>query len=294
MTRPSFRYQRTIAHPVETQGVGFLTGAMVRMRFLPAPPGAGIRFVRVDLRNRPEIPACVEEVTGTERRTTLGSPPAQVSMVEHVLASLAGLRIDNCEIEVNAPEPPGLDGSSRKFVEALQDAGCVLQSEQRAIWSVDEPIQVKSGGATLTLHSPENDELKISFLLDYGPHSPIVPQRHTEIVSPETFASELAPCRTFLLEHEALALRRQGFGLRTTAADLLVFGEHGPIDNTLRFANEPARHKILDIIGDLSLLGHDVHGHVVAHRSGHPLNIELARALRTRFGANGNPARMAA
>src|SRR6516225_6697776 len=99
---------------------------MVRMRFLPAPPGAGIRFVRVDLRNRPEIPACVEEVTGTERRTTLGWPPAQVSMVEHVLASLAGLRIDNCEIEVNAPEPPGLDGSSRKFVEALQDAGCVL------------------------------------------------------------------------------------------------------------------------------------------------------------------------
>jgi UDP-3-O-[3-hydroxymyristoyl] N-acetylglucosamine deacetylase len=294
VTRPSYRFQRTIAHPVETQGVGFLTGAMVRMRFLPALAGAGIHFVRTDLRNRPTIPACVEEVTGTKRRTTLGWPPAQVSMVEHVLAALAGLRIDNCAIELNAPEPPGMDGSSRRFVEALNAAGCVLQSERRAIWSVDEPMQVQSGPAMLTLHPPEADELKISFLLDYGPHSPIALQRHTEVVTPETFAGQLAMCRTFLLEIEALELRRQGLGQRITAADLVVFGAHGPIDTTLRFANEPARHKILDIIGDLSLLGHDLCGHVIAHRSGHPLNVELARALRRRFGANGYPARMAA
>src|SRR5205807_5882506 len=119
--------------------------------------------------------------------------------------------------------------------------------------------------------------------------SPIGWQMHTQTITPETFAAEIAACRTFILESEAAELRRQGLGARTTAADLLVFGRHGPIDNKLRFANEPARHKILDIIGDLSLLGHDLIGHIVAYRSGHPLNAELTRLLSRLLGGESRP-----
>jgi UDP-3-O-acyl N-acetylglucosamine deacetylase len=277
--RLSYRYQRTLAQPAESRGVGFLTGADVRLRFLPAPPSTGIVFYRTDLHPAVAIPACIHEVTGTQRRTTLGHAPQHVSLVEHVLAALAGLRIDNCCIEVDGSEPPGLDGSSLSFVHALVDAGVVLQAARRAVWTVTEPMIVERGGATLALHPTGERGLKISYLLDYGPGTPIGRQSHTEAVTPESFTNELAGARTFLLEAEALELRRQGIGLRTTAADLLVIGPHGPIDNALRYANELARHKILDIIGDLALFGDDLCGHVVAYRSGHPLNIELVQLL---------------
>src|SRR5205807_3503988 len=128
---------------------------------------------------------------------------------------------------------------------------------------------------------------KVTYVLDYGLDSPIGRQQHTQSVTPETYASDLADCRTFLLESEAIELRRQGLGTRTTASDLLVFGPHGPIDNRLHHANEPARHKVLDLLGDLSLLGHDVVGHLVAYRSGHPLNVELVRALSRRLSQCG-------
>jgi UDP-3-O-acyl-N-acetylglucosamine deacetylase len=189
------------------------------------------------------------------------------------------MHIDNCFVELNASEPPGLDGSARRFVEALCQAQPVVQSAKREIVSVDAPLVVERGGATLTLYPPERDELRISYLLDYGNDSPIGWQMHTLRATPEEFAADIAGCRTFILESEAAELRRQGLGARTTAADLLVFGKNGPIDNELRFANEPARHKILDILGDLSLVGLDLNGHVVAYRSGHPLNIEMVRCL---------------
>jgi len=277
--RHSYRSQRTIGRPVEVVGTGFLTGATVRLRFLPAAPAAGIVFSRTDLRQRVQVAAHADHITGTERRTTLGQPPAQVGLVEHVLAALAGLRIDNCLVELNATEPPGLDGSSLQFVRALEEAGVCLQPARRPIWAVEEPVVVGSGSATLALHPPENEQLTITYFLDYGPRSPICKQVHTQAITPSSFAQELADCRTFLLEAEALELRSQGLGAQTTTADLLVFGPHGPLDNSLRHANEPARHKILDIIGDLALLGVDLVGHIVACRSGHPLNAELVRAL---------------
>jgi UDP-3-O-acyl-N-acetylglucosamine deacetylase len=224
-------------------------------------------------------------VTGTQRRTTLGHAPAQVALVEHVLAALAGLRIDNCIIELNGPEPPGLDGSAHRFVETLHEAGTVLQAARRSAWCVETPVIVNQQGASLALYPPMEDELRISYTLDYGLQSPIDRQLFTAFITPESFANEIADCRTFLLEAEATELRRQGLGSRITAADLLVFGKHGPIDNALRCANEPARHKVLDLIGDLSLFGEDLRGHVVAYRSGHPLNIELVRELhRQRAG----------
>jgi UDP-3-O-acyl N-acetylglucosamine deacetylase len=275
-------------------GVGYLTGASVRLRFVPAPAYTGVVFVRVDQAARTCIPASVERVTGTNRRTTLGQAPACVSLVEHVLAALAGLRIDNCYIELNAPEPPGLDGSARQFVECLLGAGIALQSARRAVWGTDEPVLVRQGNATLALHPGHDDELRLSYLLDYGAFSPIGQQRHTVVLTPEAFASELACCRTFLLEAEALEFQRQGLGVRTQVNDLLVFGPHGPLNNRLRFADEPARHKILDLIGDLSLLGQDLCGHLVAYRSGHPLNVELVRTLCQQMPAVCSGHRLAA
>jgi UDP-3-O-acyl N-acetylglucosamine deacetylase len=274
--------------------VGFLTGATVRLRFLPAPPNTGVVFVRTDLRPRAIIPARVDQVTGAARRTTLGRPPAQIGLVEHVLAALAGLRIDNCEVELDAPEPPGMDGSAWLFTQVLLEAGTILQSARRPVWGVETSTVLSQGGATLTLHPADGDELTISYFLDYGLTSPIARQVHTQTITPGSFARELAECRTFILESEAAELRRQGLGSRTKPSDLLVFGPRGPIDNRLRFGNEPARHKVLDVVGDLSLLGADLCGHVVACRSGHHLNVTLARELHRRLTPAACPPRMAA
>ena len=305
--RLCYRPQRTIERATEVCGTGFLTGATVRLRFLPAPPHTGIVFQRSDLRHTPRIAAHIDNVTGTDRRTTLGTSPAQVGLVEHVMAALAGLRIDNCVVDVNAPEPPGLDGSAQTFVEVLHSAGICLQPARRPVWLIDHSVIINQGNASLAIHplsavascqlsvvSEEGDssslttdnwqpatahDLVVSYFLDYGLTSPIVRQVYTGAINPMTFAQELARSRTFLLEAEAHALRKQGLGSQTTMADLLVFGPQGPIDNRLRFANEPARHKALDIVGDLALLGMDLVGHVTAVRSGHPLNAALVRAL---------------
>jgi UDP-3-O-acyl N-acetylglucosamine deacetylase len=268
-------------------GVGFVTGAAVHIRFHPAPPSTGIVFIRTDLNPPVFIPAQIEHVTDTLRRTTLGHAPAHASLVEHVLAALAGLRIDNCFVNLDAPEPPGLDGSAQGFVEALQQAGAVIQGARRATWSAVDPVVVTQNGATLALHPPEGDEFKISYTLDYGLNSPIDRQRFTEVITPENFASAIAGSRTFILEKEDAELRRLCSGTRTTTADLLVFGPHGVIGNRLRHADEPARHKILDLVGDLSLLGQDLCGHLVAYRSGHRLNIELVRVLTRQMAGQG-------
>jgi UDP-3-O-acyl-N-acetylglucosamine deacetylase len=194
------------------------------------------------------------------------------------------MHIDNCFVEVDAPEPPGLDGSAGAFVTALARAGAVVQNEPRSIWSVDRPIVVGGKDTTLALHPSAEPGLRVSYLLDYGLGSPIGWQMHTAEITPAAFARGIAPCRTFLLEEEADALLKQGLGRRTRVTDLLVFGPRGPIANRVRFADEPARHKVLDIVGDLALLGQDLSGHVVAYRSGHPLNVELVRLLVQRTG----------
>jgi UDP-3-O-acyl N-acetylglucosamine deacetylase len=277
-TRP----QRTLARPAEVRGVGFVTGAAVRVRFLPAPANAGVVFVRADLPGRPVTPARADRVTATARRTTLGGAVSGVTLVEHALAALAGLRIDNCRVEVGGPELPGLDGSSQGFVDALTSSGVVSQSAGRPVYAAAEPVVVSHGGATVGLHPPDRDtdvSLRATYTLDYGAGSPIPPQAHTLDVTPGAFAREVAGCRTFLLEAEAAALRAQGVGTHLTAADLLMFGPRGPVGNRVRFADEPARHKVLDLVGDLALCGFDLAGHVVAYRSGHALNVELAKAL---------------
>ena len=283
MRRISDRAQRTIATPASVQGTGYLTGRTVHLRFVPAPVHTGVVFARTDLGKHTHLPALVNQVTGTQRRTTLGHSPLTVGLVEHVLAALGGMRIDNCLVELDAPEPPGLDGSAQPFVDALCNAGIVVQAARTTIWSLTSSITVQQPDATLTLHPADDPMLRISYLLDYGDRSPIVRQTCSIDVTPESFRQQIAPSRTFVTQQEAVQLRQQGLGTRTKTSDLLIFGPRGPIDNKLRFADEPARHKILDLIGDLSLLGADIRGHLVAYRSGHSLNVELARELHRRI-----------
>lgn len=280
-TRP----QRTLAQEAVLEGIGLVTGARVRVRFCPAPADVGIVFRRCDLPDTPVIPARVSAAIGTQRRTTLGSPTHGVTLVEHLLAALHGLRIDNCRVELDGPEPPGLDGSAAAYVDTLMRAGSVLQDRPRRIWAVAQPLTVALDGATLTLHPPADGstELRLSYLLDYGAYAPIPRQRFSCELKPADFAHEVAACRTFVTVHEAHRLRQQGIGLHLRTADILVFGPHGPMDNHLRYADEPARHKVLDLVGDLALFGEDLAGHLVAYRSGHTLNVELVRCLMRRL-----------
>ena len=285
MRQIGYRHQRTLAQPTCVQGVGFVTGAKSRIRFLPAPADTGVAFVRTDLPYRPLTPALAARVTNTARRTTLGTHETGVTLVEHALAALAGLRVDNCVVELDAAEPPGLDGSAGEFVDALSDAGVVLQSARRPIWTPSEPVTVTHGGATIALYPATTPGVRASYILDYGTRSPIPRQQYTLGVTPESFAREVAASRTFLLEHEAHALRRAGVGRHLTTSELLVFGPSGVIGNRLRHADEPARHKLLDLVGDLALCGFDIAGHLVAYRSGHTLNVHLARTLSDQVAA---------
>lgn len=282
------RWQRTIARPAAVAGIGYVTGQHVKLRFTPAPASTGVVFARTDLGKDATVQAHVSQVTGTQRRTTLGTAPVTVGLVEHVMAALRGLCIDNCIVEVDAPEPPGMDGSARPFVDALLEAGLVTQAEPKTVWTVQEPVLVRGQDATLALHPAHDRELHASYLLDYGDRSPIDRQRYTADVTPATFERDIAPCRTFVTEDEAVMLQKQGLGKHTKVTDLVIFGPRGPIENKLLFANEPARHKALDLIGDLALTGADIRGHYVAYRSGHPLNVELARVLHRQLQETGS------
>lgn len=277
------RRQRTIARESGVRGVGFIQGTDVSVRFRPADADTGVVFVRADLPGQPSVPAHIRHVIPRQRRTTLQQGEATVEMVEHVLAALAGLRIDNCVVEIDSVETPGCDGSSQAFVEALNEAGVVEQDRERETLVIDRPVTVREGQAVLTAHP--GDGLVLSYHLDYGRQTPIGAQSLFVDVSPESFRTELAPSRTFLLETEAKALREAGIGSRTTESDLLIFGPEGVIGNELRYPDECVRHKILDMVGDLSLLARDLVGHVVAHRSGHQLNAELVRKLIERVAS---------
>jgi UDP-3-O-[3-hydroxymyristoyl] N-acetylglucosamine deacetylase/3-hydroxyacyl-[acyl-carrier-protein] dehydratase len=273
------RQQRTIARETELRGIGFIYGSDVAMRFRPAPADHGVVFVRTDLPEQPAVRAHIRHVVPRQRRTAIQHGAASVEMIEHVMAALAGLRIDNCTIEINAPETPGCDGSSRSFVEALSEAGTIELDRQRETLVIDRPVAVREGAAVLAAHPGGGEGLVLGYHLDYGRASPIGAQSFFLEVSPETFCDELATSRTFLLEAEAQALRAAGIGSRTTHSDLLIFGADGVVDNVLRYPDECVRHKILDMVGDLALLDKDLSGHIVAHRSGHQLNAELVRKL---------------
>jgi UDP-3-O-[3-hydroxymyristoyl] N-acetylglucosamine deacetylase len=260
-------------------GFGYWSGRDVQVEFRPAPPYAGVVFVRGDLDPPRRIAADVQHRIEVPRRTTLSGNGAQVEMVEHVLAALSGLAIDNCEVWADGSELPGLDGSCQPLVEALVGVGIVQQAALRRRLVVTDVTRVGDDECWVEARPSRNPGLTVKYRLDYGSNSPIGRQTIELKVTPSVFRTELAPARTFILSEEAEWLRQRGLGQRVTNQDLLVFGPEGPLDNTLRMENECVRHKALDLIGDLALAGCDVAGHFIAHRSGHRLNAELVKVL---------------
>jgi UDP-3-O-acyl N-acetylglucosamine deacetylase len=277
------RRQQSLERPAQVTGFGYWSGEDVTLEFRPAATNTGIVFVRQDLTNFHRIPVDVFNRVEVPRRTNLARYGVAVEMVEHVVAALVGLHVDNCEVWTSASELPGCDGSSQPFVDALleagiiqQDAWCqplVLQETTRVgdedSWVMAEPLAEQDTPGSLILH----------YELDYGPQAAIGCQSLEIVVQPESFLEELAAARTFILESEAEWLQRQGLGARVTCQDLLVFAADGPIDNKLRFPDECVRHKTLDLLGDLALAGCHLSGRITASRSGHRLNAELIRAL---------------
>lgn len=281
----SARMQQTIAGRAAVEGFGYWSGRDVRIEFRPAAPGAGVTFVRSDLGAAARLAVSSELRIEAPRRTNLRSGRVEVEMVEHVLAALAGLGIDNCEVWTNQPEMPGCDGSSAAFVDALLRAGVVQQGVEARRLVVTETIRVTEGESWIEARRSPKEQLSIEYQLDYPTASVIGRQVARTTITPERFRSELAPCRTFVLRSEAEQLTRQGLGLRVTPRDLLLFDDDGPVDNRLRFPNECARHKALDVLGDLALAGCRIVGEFTAYRSGHRLHAALTQRLVERFAA---------
>jgi UDP-3-O-acyl N-acetylglucosamine deacetylase len=266
-----------LARAASVRGFGFWSSLDVELEFCPAPPNSGIVFVRTDLPGSPAIAGSIDFRVDAPRRTNLACQGVRVEMVEHVMAALSGLRVDNCQIRCSSAEMPGPDGSSRRFVEALLSAGIVAQDAPARVLQVDLPLEIREGDAWVA--AEPCDGFHIAYELDYGP-GPIGKQSFAEEITPELFVRELAPARTFILESEAQWLRSQGLALRASTSDLLVFDEQGPQGNPLRFPNECVRHKALDMVGDLALAGCRLQGRFSASRSGHRLNSLLLRQLR--------------
>jgi UDP-3-O-acyl N-acetylglucosamine deacetylase len=260
-------------------GFGYWSGRDVEVELRPAPPNSGVVFVRGDLDRPRRIPAEVQGRIEVPRRTTLAADGAQVEMVEHVLAALYGLGIDNCEVWVNGSELPGLDGSAQPLLVALDAAGLVEQPVKRRRLVVGDVTRVGDDDTWVEARPSKGGALTIKYRLDYGNDNAIGRQTIELNVTTQSFRTELAPARTFILAAEAAWLRERGLGQRVTNQDLLVFGPEGPEDNELRMENECVRHKALDLIGDLALAGCDLVGYFIAHKSGHRLNAELVKAL---------------
>ena len=274
------RFQQTIEHMAHVSGRGYWSGRPITLTFLPGVPNSGIVFRRVDLPGRPEIQSIASNRRDTSLRTTLVKDTFHVEMVEHVTAALYAMDIDNCIVECDGPEMPGLDGSALAFAVALEIAGMRKQHATAQEIELTMPLRVGNASQWIMAIPSSDPGLTIQYQLDYGPNNPIPASTTTYTLDRETFARSIAPARTFLSESEARGLQSQGVASHVTFRDLVVFGPNGPIDNSPRFDDECSRHKLLDLIGDLSLCGLRVQGKIIAHRSGHILNGTLAEAVQ--------------
>ncbi|MCA9284998.1 MAG: UDP-3-O-[3-hydroxymyristoyl] N-acetylglucosamine deacetylase [Phycisphaerales bacterium] len=271
--------QHTIAQEASVAGKGLLLGEDATVTFVPAPPNHGIVFERTDLDAPVRIPASVTHVTPRARRTTLRSGNVTIETVEHCMSALAGLRIDNLLIRLHGPELPCGDGSARIFVDAIVSAGIEEQNAPRRVFRVVDPIVVQEGDAMLAA-LPGAEAMTVVYDLDYGENAPrIRRQTHAFSFDRESYVDEIAPSRTYSLREEAQALWDRGLCRHLSPRDVLVIGDDGPIENVYRFENEPVRHKVLDIIGDLYLVGCEVQCRFVAYRSGHALNRRMGLKL---------------
>jgi len=302
------KLQRTIKKSTSFSGIGLHTGNQATVTFKPAPIGHGIVFVRTDLPDSPEIPADIDHVIDITRGTTLKKGEAKVHTVEHVLAALAGLELDNLRVELDSSEPPVGDGSALPFVETILKAGIEEQDCPKNYLEIETPLFYSEKDKGIDLVVVPSDDLRITFMVDY--RNPALGTHYTSLVSLEKeFVEEFAPARTFCFFHELEELYKEGLAKGGSLHNALVIcdennceakigklkelygvsdevfvGKSGILNDVpLRFPNEPCRHKTLDLLGDLYLLGVPLKGHVLAARSGHAANVALVRKLREQY-----------
>lgn len=270
--------QKTIAKEIVLKGIGIHTGNSVNVVLKPAGTDNGVVFIRTDVAGSPRIKANVESFLAQKlnRRSSIGNGQTQVQTIEHLMSALSSLGIDNIDIRLDNNELPGLDGSAIDFVKAIEEAGIVTQDKPKYVYVVKEPITIQDGESSITIVPCA--EFKISYTLDYN-HPKLAVQFLELAINAESFKTQIAPARTFCLESEAVQLQNQGLGQGANYENTLVVGKEGVIKNKLRFTDEFVRHKILDLIGDLYLSGGAIAGHVIALRSGHALNLQIAQLI---------------
>ena len=295
--------QHTLKHSISISGTGLHTGILVDMVLNPANPGFGIQFKRIDLPGQPVIKADCDLVTDTSRGTTLEDKGAKVSTVEHILAALVGMGVDNCLIDINGPEIPIMDGSSQPFVEVIEEAGVDEQEAAKHWYTIDTNISFYNEEKRVEMVAMPSVEYKITTLIDFN--SPVLGTQHAGLKSISDFKSEIAPCRTFCFLHELETLLAHNLikggdiNNAIVVVDKPVSDEEmsrlakifkrenievkseGYLNNLeLRFPNEPARHKLLDVVGDLALIGFPIKAHIIANRPGHFSNVEFAKLIK--------------
>lgn len=298
------RHQHTIGRPVDLSGKGLHTGVETSVTFRPAPENSGIRFVRPDLPGSPELEADVNRVAGVSRGTVLSSGEVTVHTVEHLLAAVTGLEIDNIRVELTHREPPALDGSARGFVEALLEAGIVRQSAPRQVLKIEEAVNYFRHDTGTSIDVIPFPGFRVTCTLEYD--HPVPGYQTFTMASLDDFPDQIAPARTYCFLSELNELRRKGLAkggnldnaivivdreldereirrlksLFQIDTDIVV-GGNGILQGTpLRFSDEPVRHKVLDLMGDLALLRIPLEGHVIATRSGHASHVEVVRRIR--------------
>lgn len=295
--------QHTLRSEVTLHGVGLHTGKAVTMTMKPANPGYGIRFQRVDLPEKPVVKADVDYVVDTSRGTTIEYNGARVSTIEHTMAALVGLGVDNVLIELDGPEVPILDGSAREFMEAIESAGIEEQEAKRIVYTIDSNIHYYDPVKKVDMLAIPSNEFQVTTLIDFN--SPVLGTQHAALRHIADFRTEIGPCRTFCFLHELEYLldnnliKGGDLSNAIVVVDKVVAPEElermakvfnkqkievkqeGILNNVqLRFTNEPARHKLLDVIGDLALAGHSIKAHIIASRPGHASNVEFAKKIK--------------
>ena len=286
--QPSTPMQQTVAEAVSVEGKGLMSGTPVTLSIQPAPTDHGLVFERIDLDPPVRIPALVEQCIDRPRRSVLAKGHAIVETVEHCLSALVGLGVDNALLRIDASEVPLGDGSANPFVEAIDSVGLAAQGAPRSTIKVESPIVIEDGEAMIAAFPASHLGMHVLYELDYGSHTSRIPRQAFAFdLTPERYRSELACARTYSLAEEAEALQARGLCTHLSPSEVLVIGQDGPIDNVWRFDDEPARHKVLDLIGDLALAGAPIQGRIVASRSGHVLNRQLAAKLRDQASSSG-------
>lgn len=283
--------QNTLAKSVSVEGIGLHTGKAVKMEFVPAPENTGIIFVRTDIEGQPAIKASFQNVTSTVRGTVLTENDCSVSTVEHVLSALRGCNVDNLYVKLSSEEPPICDGSAKKFVEMIDEAGKVSQEADRVVFRLKDMLHLQSEGKSM-VYTP-SDNFEVTFTLSYDNN--IVPPKTISIeINEDTYRNLIAPSRTFGFEHEFEFLKANNLARGGSLENAIVINNDGTIRNPegLRDENELIKHKILDLIGDFALLGGDIKGSIIAERTGHGFNAKFAKLFYEKFnealGSNSN------